>query len=145
MEKFKIKIEDDDYNVVINDVENNKASVEVNGKSYTVEIEKEEVAKTLIHHNFSPQHETATATRKPATRKPVTQGQGNTLNSPLPGTILKVGAAIGQQVKTGDVVLIMESMKMENNISANCDGTIKNVFVTVGQSVMQGESLVEIG
>jgi biotin carboxyl carrier protein len=141
MEKFKIKIENDDYTVVINDLENNKASVEVNGKPYTVEIEKEEVAKTLIHHNFSPQQETAPAARKPVTQ----QGRRNTLNSPLPGTILKVGAAIGQQVKTGDVILVMESMKMENNISANCDGTIKNVFVTVGQSVMQGESLVEIG
>jgi biotin carboxyl carrier protein len=143
MEKFKFKIEGTDYEVVINDVENNIAAVEVNGKSYTVEIEKEEVVKTPIKRNISPGR--SASAPAPAAKKPVASGGANTLNSPLPGTILKVAATVGQQVKAGDVVLIMESMKMENNILANSDGTVKNVFVAVGQSVMQGESLVEIG
>lgn len=144
MDKFKFKIEGIDYEVVINDVENSIATVEVNGKSYTVEIEKEEVFKTTINRNPIPQRPMAAA-HAPAPRKPVASGGGNSLNSPLPGTIIKIIASVGQEVKAGEVILTMESMKMENNILANSDGTIINIFVTPGQSVMQGESLVEIG
>lgn len=144
MDKFKFKIEGISYDVVINDLENNIASVEVNGKTYSVEIEKEEVEITPIKRTPSPRREMTSAPVS-APRKPAASGGGKALNSPLPGTIIKINVTVGQQVKSGEVVLTMESMKMENNILAHCDGVIKVIFVTAGQSVMQGESLVEIG
>ncbi|HKM93659.1 MAG TPA: biotin/lipoyl-containing protein [Prolixibacteraceae bacterium] len=144
MDKFKFKIEGTEYEVVINGVENKIASVEVNGKSYTVEIVKEEVERTPIRSNPAPQRQMTSAPIA-SPRKPVASGGGKALNSPLPGTIIKVNVTVGQQVKTGEIVLTMESMKMENNILAHCDGIIKAISVTAGQSVMQGESLVEIG
>lgn len=144
MDKFKFKIEGISYDVVINDLENNIASVEVNGKLYTVEIEKEEVEITPIKRTPSSMRETISVPVS-APRKPAASGGGKALNSPLPGTIIKINVTVGQQVKSGEVVLTMESMKMENNILAHCDGVIKVISVTAGQSVMQGESLVEIG
>ena len=67
-----------------------------------------------------------------------------TVNAPLPGTITTVKVANGQAVKKGDVLLVMEAMKMANDITAECDGTVKNVFVQQGASVNVGDALVEI-
>lgn len=67
-----------------------------------------------------------------------------TVNAPLPGTITAVKVANGQAVKKGDVLLVMEAMKMANDITAECDGTVKNVFVQQGASVNVGDALVEI-
>ena len=66
------------------------------------------------------------------------------VKSPLPGSIVKVVVKSGDAVKKGDVLLTMESMKMENNILAEQDGTVGNVFVQPGQNVMQDDNLLEI-
>ena len=67
-----------------------------------------------------------------------------TVKSPLPGSIMKVLVAAGKAVKKGDVLLTMESMKMENNVCAEADGTVKAVFVEPGKNVMQDDKLLEI-
>ena len=66
------------------------------------------------------------------------------IKSPLPGSIVKVVVKTGDSVKKGDVLLTMESMKMENNILAENDGTVGNIFVQPGQNVMQDDKLLEL-
>lgn len=136
MKKFKFIIDGHKYEVSVNEKENNLAEVEVNGTPFTVEIEKE----VKITHP-------ATTVVRPATAPAAstkTTGASEFVKSPLPGSIVKVLVTNGQAVKRGDVLLTMESMKMENNIVAEKDGIVKNVLVAPDQNVMQDDKLVEM-
>lgn len=64
--------------------------------------------------------------------------------APLPGTIMTINVKVGDQVKRGDTLVVMEAMKMENNIMANKDGQVKAIHVTVGQTVVQDDKLVDL-
>jgi glutaconyl-CoA/methylmalonyl-CoA decarboxylase subunit gamma len=134
MKKFKFIIDGHKYEVSVNEKENNLAEVEVNGTPFTVEIEKEtKIARPTV----------ARPTAAATAAAPAATGASEIIKSPLPGSIVKVLVANGQAVKRGDVLLTMESMKMENNIAAEKDGVVKNVFVAPGQNVMQDDKLVE--
>ncbi len=135
MKKFKFVIDGHKYEVSVNEIENNVAELEVNGTPFTVEIEKEEKVTTR------PLAKPAAATSAPAAA-PAT-GSVKFITSPLPGSIVRVLVEAGQSVKKGDVLLTMESMKMENNISAEADGVVKSILVTPGQNVMQDDKLIE--
>ena len=144
MKKFKFIIRGNDYNTEILSIEDNIAEVEVNGSTYQVEIEKTiKEAKTpklmrpkIIH---SGGHDSA-KTSKPSAKKGV-----GFVKAPLPGTILELKIKVGDDVKVGDTLLIMEAMKMENDIKADKSGKVVEVKVNVGDSVLEGEILVEIG
>jgi len=137
MRKFKFIIDGHKYEVSVNEKENNLAEVEVNGTPFTVEIEKE----VKIARPATVAVRTAAPTAAPVA--PKATGVSEFIKSPLPGSIVKVLVADGQAVKRGDVILTMESMKMENNIAAEKDGVVKSVLVTPGQNVMQDDKLVE--
>ena len=72
------------------------------------------------------------------------RGAGTPVKAPLPGVVAKVLVAQGQAVKKGDTVLVLEAMKMENNITAENDGTVSGICVAPGDSVMEGATLVTI-
>ena len=72
-------------------------------------------------------------------------GPGKKVVAPLPGTITELKVTVGQTVKTGDTVLVLEAMKMQNNIEAEADGTITKILVNQGDTVMEGATLVVIG
>ena len=72
-------------------------------------------------------------------------GAGDAIVSPLPGVILDIKVAVGDQVKIGQTVMILEAMKMENEIKANIEGTVKEILVKKGDSVLEGAALVKIG
>ena len=72
-------------------------------------------------------------------------GAGKKITAPLPGTITDVKVKVGDTVKNGDTVLILEAMKMQNNIEAECDGTITSIVVSKGDTVMEGDALITIG
>ena len=72
-------------------------------------------------------------------------GAGEPVNAPLPGVVTKVLVAAGQAVKKGDTVVVLEAMKMENNITAECDGTVTGICVAAGDSVLEGTTLLTIG
>ena len=111
--------------------------VNVNGTEYVVSIEliSEEEAKTATP---------APAQAPAAAPAPAASGEGEAVNSPMPGTILDVKVKVGDTVKAGQVLMILEAMKMENEIMAGCDGTITSVGVTKGQSVENGTPLCTI-
>lgn len=136
MKEFKFKINGVDYTASVEEIENGKANVTVNGQTYQVETEKKAVAPKA-----APKAAPAAAPAAPAA--PVAGGAK--VVSPLPGSIIKVLVSEGQAVKKGEVLLQLESMKMANDIAAECDGTVKQICVTAGQTVMQDDVLVVLG
>lgn len=134
MKEFKFTIDGKQYNAAVNELEDNFAEVTLNGKTYKVELEKEEAPA-------------AAAVRRPAAAAaPASAAPAGlmTVKSPLPGSIVKVLVKAGQAVKKGDVLLTMESMKMENNVAAEADGTVKAVYVEPGKTVMQDDKLLDL-
>lgn len=144
MKKFKFMIRGNNYEVEILNFEDNIAEIEVNGSTYKVEVQHEvKTSKTprLTRSKVVPTSETDRAkTSSPSEKK----GSGF-VKAPLPGTILEIKAKVGDPVKTGDTLLIMEAMKMENNIKADREGKITAFKVNVGDAVLEGDTLVEIG
>ncbi len=146
MKEYKLKINGNDYNVVINDVQESVASVEVNGSNYKVEFEKPIVKPTAIKvvKTAPAAPAVSAATPKPSAAPAPTAG-GTTVSSPLPGVILDVCVKEGDTVKNGQKIMVLEAMKMENVIEATADGVIKSIKVNKGDSVMEGTPLAIIG
>ena len=142
MQKFKFQIEGKPYETEVLSAEGKIVEMTVNGKKYSVEMEQEMAAPVAA----TPAAK-ATSVPSPQQAAPsaAPSGEGQTVKSPLPGSIVKIVATEGTAVKEGDVLLIMESMKMENNITAEIAGTVRKVHVTVSQTVMQDDPLVDIG
>ena len=144
MKKFSFTIRGNKYDVELQNMEDNIAEIEVNGSKYEVEIHKEiKATKTpkLVRAQVVPTGDSDKArTSKPTERK----GTGG-VKAPLPGTILTLSVKVGDDVKVGDTLLVMEAMKMENNIKADKSGKIADIKVKVGDSVLEGDLLVEIG
>lgn len=143
MKKFKFTIRGNKYDVEILNIEENIAEIEVNGTHYEIEIHKDvKQSKTpkLIRKKSVPSFDID----KAKTTKPGIVGSKE-IKAPLPGTILEIKVKVGDIVKAGDDLLIMEAMKMENNIRADREGRIIAVKVNPGDSVLEGDALVEIG
>ena len=144
MKEYKIKINGNKYNVTIDEVEGSAAKVEVNGTPFKVEFEKPiSKPKTISVVNrpaAAPAAGVAPA-GKPAAA-PAAAG-GATVNSPLPGVVLEVKVKDGDKVTKGQVIMILEAMKMENAIEAPCDGTV-TVKAQKGDSVLEGAPLAVI-
>ena len=124
--------------------------VTLNGKIYEVDVEKGEAIIQKEYEAAAPvAAPVATATPAPAAQAapaatPVVAGSGNAVKSPLPGTINAVKVQVGQTVKKGDVLFILEAMKMENDIPADRDGKVVNILVQKGATVETGAALCEI-
>ena len=143
MKKFKFTIAGQPYDTTVNEIEPNVCEVTVNGTVFQVEIEKQEtVKKKPVVAPRPAAMGAATTAAKPAAA-PASAGT-TVVKSPLPGSIVKVMVQAGQEIKKGDTLLTMESMKMENVIASEVTGKVKSVLVQPGQNVMQDDKLVEI-
>ena len=151
MKQYNYKVNGVDYEVTINSIKGQVASVEVNGIPFNVEI----IGSTLAEGDLPTMGTAAPAAASPAPAKaeakpatPATKGaagEGTPVKAPLPGVVTKVLVAEGDAVKKGDVVLVLEAMKMENNITAENDGKVTGVCCAPGDSVMEGTTLITIG
>ena len=130
MKEFKFKIGGKDYAATVEDLKDGQMKVTVNGQAYQVEVPQTKAQGPRL-------------AKTPATAEAQTGGTKN-VNSELPGTVTKINVAAGQRVKRGDVLLVVEAMKMANDIVSEVDGTVQRVAVTQGQSVNQGDLLVEM-
>ena len=143
MKKFKFTIAGQPYDTTVNEIEPNVCEVTVNGTMFHVEIEKQE---TLKKKPVVAPRPAATGVATPAAKPAAAPASAGTtvVKSPLPGSIVKVMVQAGQEIKKGDTLLTMESMKMENVIASEVTGKVKSVLVQPGQNVMQDDKLVEI-
>lgn len=144
MKKFKFNIRGNNYKVEILNLEDSIAEVEVNGTTYQVEIEETKTtSKTpkLIRPRVVP---SGGSDRAKTSHPQASKGVG-VVKAPLPGTILEVKVKVGDDVKVGDTLLIMEAMKMENNIKSDKSGKVSALKINSGDSVLEGDVLVEIG
>jgi len=127
----------------------NNYEVEIDGKLYRVTIEEisesqrsePKEAKQAAQTQSQPQQSQEQTQASPA---PAASGSGESVTAPMPGNIYKVQAKAGQAVKEGETVVVLEAMKMENEIVAPKDGTISSVNVSEGQSVEADDILFEL-
>ena len=133
MKTYRFKINGNEYNVAINSVDGTNASVTVNGTDYQVELEN------------APAAPVQAAPAAPAAPKPAASGAGKAVTSPLPGVIIAVKVNVGDSVKAGQEVAVLEAMKMENSIEATQAGTVTAIHVAKGDSVLEGAAIVTIG
>ena len=140
MKEFSFKINGVEYKTAVKEIEGGMTEVTVNGKTYQVETEKKAAPVKVAAPKAAP-----AAAPKAAPAAAAAPANGVKVTSPLPGSIIKVLVSEGQAVKKGDTLLTLESMKMENTIAAECDGTVKQIAVTAGQNVMQDDLLMVLG
>ncbi len=131
MKEYKFKINGSLYNVSINSLQKDTAEVVVNGREYIINIEsveKNQKSNQSAESSELPKEEPGT-TSKNAIRN---------IKSPLPGMIVEINVKPGDSVKKGQKIAVIEAMKMENEITADCDGVVSEIKVKVGDSVLEG-------
>ena len=151
MKKYSLKINGNPYEVKIEDINESStmARVTVNGVKYDVEIEGGKASAPKKPHvvaapeatGLSVTPKTPIAT-KPAA--PAAAASGLKVTCPLPGTILSINVKEGDTVAAGQTLLVLEAMKMENNIDAERGGVVKQILVSAGSTVMEGDTLIVI-
>ena len=150
MNKYQYKIQGVDYDVEIEEVEGNVAKVNVNGIRFDVELKQpinptSTLKKVHVEAPKPVSRPSVAPAVAPAADKPMAAGTGSPIKAPLPGTITELKVNVGDTVKQGDVVLVLEAMKMQNNIESEYAGTVTAVKVNQGDSVMEGTVMLTIG
>ena len=162
MKKYQYKVQGVDYEVEIAEVEGKIARVNVNGIPFEIEMQKpinaaKHPALAATRRSASAPTTLAAPTVAPAaavqsvaaqtqpTQQPVAAGAGTPVKAPLPGTINAINVKVGDKVGVGDVVVVLEAMKMQNNIEAENAGTVTSILVNQGDSVMEGAVMLTIG
>jgi biotin carboxyl carrier protein len=149
MNKYQYKVQGVDYDVEIEEVEGNVAKVVVNGIHFDVELKQpinptSSLKKVRVEAPKPVARPAAPVAPAPAA-PPVAAGAGSPIKSPLPGTVTELKVNVGDTVKQGDVVLVLEAMKMQNNIESEYNGTVTSITVKQGETVMEGAVLLTIG
>lgn len=150
MKQYKYTINGAQFDVTIDSIVGSKAKVEVNGIPFEVEMQGsslvEEALPTIsTEAPAAPAAAPAAEPAAPAAAAKSGPGAGAPVKAPLPGVVTKILVKEGQGVKKGETVLVLEAMKMENNITAEADGTVTGICVSAGDSVMEGTTLITIG
>lgn len=153
MKQYKYTINGAQFDVTIDSIVGSKAKVEVNGIPFEVEMQGsslvEEALPTVSTESAAaPAAPAAAPAAEPAAPVAAAKsgpGAGAPVKAPLPGVVTKILVKEGQGVKKGETVLVLEAMKMENNITAEADGTVTGICVSAGDSVMEGTTLITIG
>lgn len=143
MKEYKYTINGNKYEVTIANIEDNIANVVVNGEEYKVEMEKEPepLKKKVVVKPVAQQQAAAPAQNSESSAR---VNMNNAIKSPLPGVITEIKVAVGDEVKAGDTVVVLEAMKMANNLDAEKGGKVTAVLVKEGESVMEDTPLVVI-
>ena len=152
--KYQYTVKGVDYEVEIQDIEGNIANVTVNGIPFEVEMKqpvkagKQKVKlseERRVKSEESNSSSSATNASSATTTQPAAAAASDKpVVAPLPGTINEIKVKVGDKVNAGDTVVILEAMKMQNNIEAETSGTITSINVNKGDAVMEGDTLVTI-
>ena len=153
--KYEYKVKGIDYEVEIQEIEGNIANVNVNGIPFEVEMKQPvKAGKQKVklggaegseeRRVKSEESNGSAATAVTSAPKSEAAAGGKPVVAPLPGTINDIKVKVGDKVNVGDTVVILEAMKMQNNIEAESAGTIASINVNKGDAVMEGDTLVTI-
>lgn len=154
MGKYNFRINGHDYQVDVNSVEGGIADVTVNGTDYKVELADAVPAPAQQAVRPAPQTVStgapavtplATAPAPQTATASAPQGKGEVVTAPLPGVILDIKVKVGDAVKAGQTVAVLEAMKMENEIESTASGTVTAVNAGKGDSVLEGAAIITIG
>lgn len=153
MKQYKYKINGAQYDVTIDSIAGSVAKVEVNGIPFEVEMQGSALVESDLPEMSvaegtpaaAPAPAAPSAPAAPAAAPAAGPGAGSPVKAPLPGVVTSIAVSVGQAVKKGDTVLVLEAMKMENNITAETDGTVTGICCAAGDSVMEGTTLLTIG
>lgn len=163
MGKYNFRINGHDYQVDVNSVEGGIADVTVNGTDYKVELADavpapaQQAVRPAPQTVFTGAPAVTTASRATSLASQATapaaqtatasapQGKGEVVTAPLPGVILDIKVKVGDAVKAGQTVAVLEAMKMENEIEATASGTVTAVNAGKGDSVLEGAAIITIG
>ena len=156
MKTYKYKVQGVDYEVEIAEVEGKIARVNVNGIPFEIEMQKPinaakhpalAATKRSASAPVTPKEPTPVqpAAKPHASQPAAPAGAGTPVKAPLPGTINAINVKVGDKVNVGDIVIVLEAMKMQNNIEAENAGTVTSILVNQGDSVMEGAVMLTIG
>ena len=150
MKDYTFTINGNTYNVVIDSVSGDSAEVSVNGVSYKVGIVNNNITSVEPVHTETAQP-AVQITEQPSCTKAQTENAAqpssavSAVTSPLPGIIIGVSVKVGDSVKAGQEVAVLEAMKMENSIESTVSGTVTAIHVNNGDSVLEGAAIISIG
>lgn len=141
MKEYKLKINDNNYTVVIKDVTDDAVLAEVNGKKHVVHID------TISNLIAAEDIQTTTPIAAPSPSSPAapahaTPAKAGAIITPIPGQIISISVSVGEKVRTGQKLLVLEAMKLENSITATMDGTVSEILVAAGDVVNQSQPLI---
>ncbi|MFH2129971.1 MAG: biotin/lipoyl-containing protein [bacterium] len=156
MQKYEITINQKAYSVLVKKFTSENAELEINGKPYAVKLDgpiktiagSGQAGASAVPVISSPQvaqTPVSSMPPQPTTPQPTAVAGGDSVTAPIPGSILEILVKVGDSVETGQTVVKMEAMKMENDINATTSGTVKAIHVSIGDAVSQGQALVDIG
>lgn len=147
MKELKLEIEGKEYTVNIDEFGPNEAVITVNGKTYKVGLK--DLGEQISVENVRLNVPAASSSAAPAASSPAAESSGDASGSaqvlaPLPGLIVNVLVKVGDQVKAGQKIMVMEAMKMENDINSGINGTVKTLNVKAGDNISEGDILAVI-
>ena len=140
MKQFNFKINGNKYQADIKSVLDDKITVEINGVNYDVAVESEKKKTPVL---TVPKVINSALSDNQKTSKPGTSNL-DIITAPIPGSIVKINCKVGSTVNVDDTIMLLEAMKMQNEIRATANGTVKEIFVKEGDAVMEGTELILI-
>lgn len=144
MKEYNFRINGNEYHVSIEKVDDTNAEVMVNGASFSVEFEGEGKPRQEKLTQVAPIPNSTPAERPQVAKPAVASAPASGVKSPLPGVILDIRVNVGDTIKVGQHLLVLEAMKMENNIDSDREGVVKSINVSKGDSVLEGDLLLTI-
>jgi len=149
MSEYVLTINQKEYRAEVSEINAEYALIRVNGREFRVDLQQLALSKLMPVETKKSEARPEAAAAMPAVRPALEPPQAggdvsNIVKSPLPGLIIDVKVGAGEKVKAGQIIVVMEAMKMENQIQATIDGTVKKIFVKKGDNVAEGDTLIEI-
>ena len=141
---YKIKIKDAEYEVHIRKVEDTKAYLTVNNEDFEVEVEGLIVNPTRMNIRTTPKPVPKPIPSNTQVAKPMKTNLSHEVKPPLPGVIMDICVKEGDQIKKGQVLYVLEAMKMENHIESDYDGIVEKIHYTKGTSVLENDVILNI-